>query len=102
MCHLLASNKVKMQDFFKNLLLYPEARFRQTENIEMKTKEASSKIVNFMTPGAGVLVLGFGHTVEIEYSFSSSCRYWGMFWIRQIKYMEMMTKEGCIKIVNFS
>ena len=25
------------------------------------TKEGSSKIVNFMTPGAGVLVLGHGH-----------------------------------------
>ena len=27
----------------------------------MMTKEGSTKIVNFMTPGAGVLALGRGH-----------------------------------------
>ena len=27
----------------------------------MMTKEGSTKIVNFITPGAGVLVLGHGH-----------------------------------------
>ena len=27
----------------------------------MRTKEGSTKIVNFMTPGAGVLTLGRGH-----------------------------------------
>ena len=27
----------------------------------MRTKEGSAKIVNFMTPGAGVLMLGRGH-----------------------------------------
>ena len=28
----------------------------------MMTKEGSTKIVNFMTPGTGVLALGCGHT----------------------------------------
>ena len=31
----------------------------------MMTKEGSTKIVNFMTPGAGVLVLGHGHISHI-------------------------------------
>ena len=29
------------------------------------TKEGSTKIINFMTPGAGVLVLGRGHISHI-------------------------------------
>ena len=31
----------------------------------MMTKEGSTKIVTFMTPGAGVLVLGCGHIIHI-------------------------------------
>ena len=31
----------------------------------MMTKGGSTKIVNFMTPGAGVLVLGHGHISHI-------------------------------------
>ena len=37
----------------------------------MISKEGSTKIVTFMTPGAGVLVLGCGHIsdmVEMHYS----------------------------------
>ena len=33
--------------------------------IVMITKEGSTKIVNFLTPGAGVLVLGRGHISHI-------------------------------------
>ena len=51
--------------FLKNLLLYSGAWFRQTKCIVMMTKEGSTKIVNFMTPGAGVLVLGRGHIIHI-------------------------------------
>ena len=32
----------------------------------------STKIVNFMTPAPGVLVLGRGHTSHSEYALSSS------------------------------
>ena len=41
----------------------------------MMTKEESTKIVNFnlITPGAGVLVLGRGDIVYMQYFFSSSC-----------------------------
>ena len=38
------------------------------------TKEGSTKIVNFMTPGAGVLVLGCGHIshiVKLHYFFKN-------------------------------
>ena len=41
----------------------------------MMTKEGSSKIVNFMTPGAGVLLLGHGHLshiVKMHYFFKIS------------------------------
>ena len=31
----------------------------------MMSKEGSTKIVNFMTPRAGVLVLGHGHTSHL-------------------------------------
>ena len=51
---------VKRHYFVKNLLLYPQAKTRQCKFIEMMTKEGSTYIVNVMTPGAGVLVLGRG------------------------------------------
>ena len=47
--------------FLKNLLLYSGAWFRQIKCIVMVTKEGSTKIISFMTPGAGVLVQGHGH-----------------------------------------
>ena len=55
------SHRVKMHYFFKNLLLYFQALMKQTKYVVMMTKEGSTKIVNFMSPGAGVLVLGCGH-----------------------------------------
>ena len=70
---------VKLMYFFKNLLLcfkdlllYSGAWFRQTKCIVMMTKEGPTKIVNFMTPRARVLVLGHGHIsnmVNMHYSF---------------------------------
>ena len=56
----------------------------------MMTKEGSNKIVNFMTPGAGALVLERGHM-----SYSETAL------IKQTKCIVMMTKEGFTKIVNF-
>ena len=41
------------------------------------TKEESTKIVNFMTLGAGVLVSGRGHIMKMQYYFSS-CLHGGM------------------------
>ena len=66
---------VKMHCFFKNLLLYSHAYFRQTKYIVMMTKDGSTKIVTYMTPGAGVLVLGFGHIshiVKMHYFFKKN------------------------------
>ena len=41
--------------------------------IAMMTKEGSTQIVNFMTPGAGVLMLGRGHISHCsEYVLSST------------------------------
>ena len=69
---------VKLMYFFKNLLLNSGAWFRQTKCIVMMTKEGSTKIVNFMTPGAGVVVLGRGHIshiVKMHYSFKNLLLY---------------------------
>ena len=69
----------------------------------MMTKEGSTKIVNFMTCGAGVLVLGRGyisHIVKLHYFFKNILLY-SKALIRQTKYLVMMTKEGSTKIVNF-
>ena len=60
--------------FLKNLLLYSQALIRQTKYVVIMTKEGSTKIVNFMTPGVGVLVLGRGHIshiVKMHYFFKN-------------------------------
>ena len=51
--------------FLKYLLLYSRTQIRQTESIVMISKEGSTKIVNFKTPRAGVLVLRRGHISHI-------------------------------------
>ena len=69
----------------------------------MITKEGSTKIVNFTTPGAVAFVLGCGHIshiVKMHYFFKNLLLY-SHAWIKQTKYIEMMTKEGSTKIVNF-
>ena len=71
----------------------------------MMIKDAFTKIVNFRTPGAGVLVQGRGHIsciVKIRYFFkkSSSLPY-SQALDRASKYIVMMTKKGSTKIVNF-
>ena len=69
---------VTLMYFFKNLLLYSQALIRQTKYVVMMTKEGSTKIVNFMTPGAGILVLGRGHIshiVKMHYFFKNLLLY---------------------------
>ena len=63
------------------------------------TKEGSNKIINFMTPRAGVLVLGcshISHIVKVYYFFKNLLLY-SHAYIRQTKYIVMMTKEGSTK-----
>ena len=81
--------------FLKNLLLYSQALIRQTKYVVMMTKEGSTKIVNFMTPGAGVLVLGRGHIshiMKMHYFFKNLLLYFQV--IQTTKCLVMMTKEG--------
>ena len=59
------SHIVKILYSFKNLVLHSQAYIRQTKYILMMTKEGFTKIVNFMNPGAGVLVLGRDHISNI-------------------------------------
>ena len=68
----------------------------------MMIKEGSTKMVNFMTPRAKILVLGRGHVshmVKMQYFFRNLL--YSLVWIRQTKYIVMMIKEGSIKMVNF-
>ena len=88
------SHLMKIHYFFTNLLLYSGAQIRQTKYIVMMTKEGSTKIVTFMTPGAGVLVLGHGHIshiVKMLYFFKNILLY-SQEYIRQTMYIVMMTK----------
>ena len=55
------SHLVNMHCFFWKILLYSCALIWQTEYKVMNTKEGSTNIVNFMTPGAWVFDLGCGH-----------------------------------------
>ena len=69
----------------------------------MITKEGFTKIVTFMTPCAGILVLGCdhkSHMVKMHYFFKNLFFY-SEAWIRQTKYYKVMiTKERSTKIVN--
>ena len=97
------SHIMEMHFSYKNHLLYSQAQIKQTKHIVMMTKEGSTKIVNFMTPGSGVLVLGRGHIshiVKLHYFFKNLLLY-SQAQIRQTQYKVMMIKEGSTKIVNF-
>ena len=65
------------------------------------TKEGSTQIVNFMTPGEGFLrkVVAICHFVKMHYSFKTLLLF-SQTYIRQTKCIVMMTKEGCTKVVN--
>ena len=67
----------------------------------MMAKEESTKIVNYITPGAGVLVPGREHIsyiVKMHYFFLKSSSVHPC--IDQTKYIVIMTKERSTKIVN--
>ena len=69
---------------------------KQTKYVEMMNKEGSTKIVHFMTPGAGFLELGcghIGHIVKMHYFFKNLL-FNSQALIRQTKYVVMITKEG--------
>ena len=72
------SHIVKMHFSYKNLLLYSQRKIRQTIYVVMRTKEGSTKIVNFMTPRSGVLALGRGyisHIVKMHFSYKNLLLY---------------------------
>ena len=61
----LVVKNVKLMYFLKNLLLYSGTWFRQTKCIAMMTMEGSTKIINFMTTRARVLLLERCHISHI-------------------------------------
>ena len=61
----------------------------------MMTKEGFTKIINFMTPGAGVLVQGRGHIsyiMKMHYFFKNLLVYSGLLF-RETKCIVKMTKD---------
>ena len=65
------SQTVKMHYFSKTFLLFSQAKIRQTKYSEIMIKEWSTKIVNFMTPWAEVVVLALGHLVKMHNFFNT-------------------------------
>ena len=47
--------------FLENILLFYGLWFRQTQCVVMITKEGSTEVVNFMTPGAGFFARGWSY-----------------------------------------
>ena len=66
---------VEMHFSYKNHLLYSQAQIKQTMNIVMMTKEGSTKIVNFMTPGAAILVLRRGRQTKYKVRLTKNCKF---------------------------
>ena len=62
------------------------------------TKERSTKIVNFIPPGAWVLALGLGLIVEMQYVLTSSCLHWGMDETNQV--YSNNDQRGATKIIK--
>ena len=62
-CHI--SHIAKMHYFFLKIVLYSQALIRQTKYIVLMTNVGFTKIVKFITTGAGVHVVGRGHTCHI-------------------------------------
>ena len=67
----------------------------------MMSEEGFTKIVNFMTSRAGILMLGRGHIVNMPFTISSPLLVYNRAWIRQNKYKAILAKEGSSTIVNF-
>ena len=93
---------VKIHYFFENLLCYWVLN-KLTKNIVMMSKSDSSRFVNFMAPGSGVLVLGRGsidYIVKMHYFFENLllCS-----WVldKLTKHIVMMSKSASSRFVNF-
>ena len=57
---------VKINYLYESLPLYSHAQIKQIGGIVMMSKEGSNKIVNFITPREGILVLGHGQISHLE------------------------------------
>ena len=90
--------------FFKNLIIFYRAWSIQTKCILMMTKEGSTKIVNFMTGGIGVLVPRCGHLSYIVkmHNFFKNILLYTQAQITQTEgiVFNLMSREGSTKIVN--
>ena len=92
-----------MHLLFENLLLCFWVLNKLTKYIVMMRRSASSKIVNFMAPGSGVLALGQG---SIDYIVKMHLVLENLllcFWVlnKLTKHIVMMRRNAFSKIVNF-
>ena len=73
--------------YFLKYAVCPQKLIRQNTYIVMMSKERSTKIIKFVTPGEGVLVLGrnglISHLLKMHFSNIILCF---RAWVRQTKY----------------
>ena len=90
-----------ISSFIKNLLLY--SPMHRSDKPSMCNNDQGRVYPNckFLDPrGRGFFVLGHGHVSHSENALFL-LNLLSKALIRQTKYIVMMTKEGCAKIVNF-
>lgn len=106
----------KMHWFFEYLLTCSWILSRLTKYIVMMKKNASSRIVNFIAPGSGVLSLGWGSNDCIGWSIFDRLffLYWrfiqlylcvlcsNYFWIFWIEKLIGSNNRGISKIISFA
>ena len=64
MNHHFSKKKIKLRNFFQNVLLYFRAHIRQTGHIVVMTKDGSNKIVNSITSSESLCYLGCFHVCD--------------------------------------
>jgi hypothetical protein len=94
---------IKINAIIKNL--YSSAQSSQTVAMIVISIEPSTKIVKFMAPGSGVLVLGQGpveYIVKVHYFLKYLLL--NCYWVirKQSKCIVMLREDVCSKIVNFT
>ena len=88
---------VKINYFYEKLPLYPKVEIKKLEGILMINKEGSTKIVNFMIPRAGIIVLGRGQISQNYYFFFENLLLFIQAQIRLIESIVLVATEESTK-----
>ena len=98
------AKNVKLPYFLKKTSFLLPGIDQTNQGCSNDDQEGSTKIINIMIPRTGVLLLGGGHIshiLKMHYFFNKSFSLLSQALIRQTKYIVMMNKKRCTKIVNF-